>query len=102
MRAILETRMPRPPAEFAALQVSRLSEALLVSYGAMYNPESGANFKAIDSVVKVVRELDRYHGFVAAGERREPDPRRIPARAQRPLALSSPVSGGVGNGAASD
>ena len=31
---------------------------------------SGANLKAVDRVVKIVRELDRYHGFVAAARRR--------------------------------
>ena len=57
--------MPEPPAEFLALQVSRLNEALLVAYSAM----SGANLRAVDLVVKIVRELDRYHGF-SAGRRR--------------------------------
>ncbi len=32
---ILARRMPEPPAEFLALQVSRLNEPLLVVYGAM-------------------------------------------------------------------
>jgi hypothetical protein len=39
--------------------MSRLNEAPLVSFGAM----SGANLPAIDRVVKIVRELDRYHGL---------------------------------------
>jgi DNA-binding CsgD family transcriptional regulator len=43
---ILARRMPEPPAEFLALQVSRLNEALLVAYSAM----SGANLKAVDLV----------------------------------------------------
>jgi len=38
---ILARRMPEPPAEFVALQLSRLNEALLVAYGAM----SGANLR---------------------------------------------------------
>ena len=62
---ILARRMPEPPAEFVALQVSRLNDALLVAYSAM----SGANLKAVGLVVKIVRELDRYHGF-SAGRRR--------------------------------
>ena len=65
--------MPEPPAEFVALQVSRLNEALLVAYSAM----SGANLRAVDLVVKIVRELDRYHGFSAA-DRRVPAPRLQP------------------------
>src|SRR5208337_1499364 len=67
---ILARRMPEPPAEFVALQLSRLNEALLVAYGAM----SGANLRAVDRVVKIVRELDRYHpkfgGFRFLGLRR--------------------------------
>jgi hypothetical protein len=62
VRDILARRMPEPPAQFLAMQVSRLNEALLVSFGAM----SGSNLQAVDRVVKIVRELDRYHGFVAA------------------------------------
>ena len=62
VRDILARRMPEPPAQFLAMQVSRLNEALLVSFDAM----SGSNLQAVDRVVKIVRELDRYHGFVAA------------------------------------
>ena len=32
---------------------------MLVAYSAMSN----GNLKAVDQVIKVVRELDRYHGF---------------------------------------
>src|SRR5271163_1851988 len=65
VRDILPRRMPEPPAQFLAMQVSRIEEALLVSFGAI----SGANnLQAVDRVVKIVRELDRYHhGFAAAG-----------------------------------
>ena len=62
VRDILARRMPEPPAQFLAMQVSRLNEALLVSFDAM----SGSNLQAVDRVVKIVRELDRYPGFVAA------------------------------------
>ena len=76
VREILARRMPHPPEEFVAIQVSRLNEALLVAYSAM----SGPNLKAVDRVVKIVRELDRYHGFAAtappdAGERSSSRPR---------------------------
>ena len=80
---ILARRMPEPPAEFLALQVSRLNEALLVAYGAM----SGGNLGAVDRVVKIVRELDRYHGFSAADRRSHS--RRIEAKAAGPLALAA-------------
>ena len=62
-------RMPQPPAEFLALQVSRLNEALLVSFSAMHTSAAGANFEAVDRVVKIVRELDRYHGFAPLSPR---------------------------------
>ena len=80
VREILARRAPQPPAEFLALQVSRLNEALLLSYNEMYNEKTGANYKAIDSVVRIVRELDRYHGFCPA-----------PAGAGR-LALAAPLA----------
>jgi len=38
IRETLARRMPAPPAEFLAMQVSRLNEALLVSYSAMSGP----------------------------------------------------------------
>jgi len=81
IRDILARRAPKPPAEFLAIQVSRLHEALLVAYSAM----TGCNLQAVDRVVKIVRELDRYHGFVAA-ERRYPlgEP-----RSKRPLKARS-------------
>src|SRR5574337_289140 len=83
VQEILARRMPPAPAEFAALQVSRLNEALLVSYGAM----SGANLDAVDRVVRIVRELDRY-GFAAADWREDAGepPRRAPRALPAPAA----------------
>ena len=68
--------------------MSRLSEALLVAYSAM----SGANLRAVDRVVKIVRELDRYHGFSASRSRvlgdapqiEHEDRLALAARASRP------------------
>jgi hypothetical protein len=98
VREILARRMPRPPAEFVALQISRLSEALLVSYTAM----GGSNLKAVDRVVTIVRELDRYHGLssraVAAGAE---EPRLAPP-AEKPLALEAPRDDRLGNRLTSD
>ncbi len=62
IREILARRMPHPPAEFVAIQVSRLNEALLVAYSAM----APTNLKAVAQVVEIVRELDRYGGAFAA------------------------------------
>ena len=61
IREILARRMPVPPEEFVAVQVSRLNEAMLVAYSAM----APTNLKAVDRVVRIVRELDRYHGLFA-------------------------------------
>ena len=77
IKEILARRMPGAPAEYAALQVGRLNEALLVAYSAM----SGANLRAVECVVKIVRELDRYHGFVAPDRRAVRDGRSIEPKA---------------------
>lgn len=91
VREILSERMPQPPAEFLALQVSRLNEALLVSFTAMHTTAEGTNFEAVDRVVRIVRELDRYHGFAAAPRsREETEGRRLPPHVERPLALEGP------------
>ena len=62
VKDILARRMAAAPEDYAALQASRLNEALLVAMSAM-SPE---NLKAVALVVRIVRELDRYHGFVGA------------------------------------
>jgi transposase-like protein len=77
IKEILARRAPAAPEDYAALQASRLNEALLVAYGAM-SPE---NLKAVALVVRIVRELDRYHGFAAAGRR---NPRQAGVEAEEP------------------
>jgi hypothetical protein len=63
MRAIVQEtlarRAPEPPAEFLALQIARLNEAMFVAFGAMAN----GHLEAVDRVVRIVREYDRCHGF---------------------------------------
>jgi transposase-like protein len=85
VRDILVRRQPHPPAEFVAIQVSRLNEALLVAFSAM----SPTNLKAVDQVVRIVRELDRYGGAFAAEWRRAE--RSRPRRAAAPEALTGEV-----------
>ena len=98
VREILDTRMPRPPAEFLALQVSRLNEALLVSYAAMHSSVSGTNFEAVDRVVRIVRELDRYHGLFAVREvTPRPEHPQLPPPRQIPLALGPPIAEPLGD-----
>jgi DNA-binding CsgD family transcriptional regulator len=103
VRKILAERAPRPPAEFLALQVSRLSEALLLSYSAMHNSVTGTNFEAVDRVVRIVRELDRYHGFAAVPRpREERELLRLPPPAESPIAIGPTVGERIEIGAASD
>ena len=73
IREILARRMPALPEAFAAIQVGRLNDALLFAYGAM----AKNNFRGAELLVKIVRELDRYHGFVPA--RRRPSRREAAA-----------------------
>ncbi len=91
IREILARRVPHPPEEFVAIQVSRLNEALLVAFSAM----TGTNLKAVDQVVKIVRELDRYGGAFAAEWRRPEASPRITVRG-----LDTPVEGAAAFGAA--
>ncbi len=83
IRDILARRMPQPPMEFVAIQMSRLNEALLVAFSAM----SPSNLKAVDQVVKIVRELDRYAGACAA-EWARPDASRLDAPAEEDAAFA--------------
>ncbi len=95
MRAIVQEILSRPrpdetPSEFATLQVVRLNEALRASYSAM----SGGNLRAVDRVVRIVRELDRYHGFPARpGAMAKPRPRSLgPSALAERLKLACPAS----------
>jgi hypothetical protein len=98
VRGLLARRAPQPLAAFLALQVSGLNEALIVAYSAM----SGANLQAVDRVVTIVRELDRYHGFAFADERATRRPFRLAPPSPAPLALEAPGAGAEPNGAAND
>jgi hypothetical protein len=84
--ALLAQRAIDPPHEFIQLQIRRLSEAMLVAYSAMSN----GNLHAVDRVVKIVREFDRYHGFGSY-----PNEQRLaaPSPAAPPLALPGPPAG---------
>ena len=82
VKEILARRAPAPPEDFAALQMSRLNEALLVAYGAM----SPGNLRAVALVVRIMRELDRYHGFVVADRCSRRNPRGVDVDAEEPAA----------------
>ncbi len=59
VRNLVTRRAPEATGAFIAAPMSRLNEALLLSFGAM----SGENLAAVDRVVRIVRELDRFHEF---------------------------------------
>ena len=88
LRKDLARALPETPEEFAALQMSRLNEALLVAYSAM--GEMG--LKAVDRVVRIVRALDRLHGVArplaaaVAADAAEPAPVAAPSEGRRPAA----------------
>jgi hypothetical protein len=77
--AMLESRKVDPPAGFVQLQVARLSAAMIVSHTMMMD----GDLKAVDRVIRLTRELDRYHGFAQAPPPLEP-PRRLAAPAGQP------------------
>ncbi len=70
VRNLFARRAPEATGEFIATQMNRLNEALTVSFGAM----SAENLPAVDRVVRIVRELDRYQGV--CGGARGPSARR--------------------------
>ncbi len=87
VRQMLERREVDPPAGFVQLQIGRLSDAMMVAHAAMM----GGNMQALDRVLRIVGELDRYHGFARA--RPDPAVSATPALAASaaPLALPAPA-----------
>jgi hypothetical protein len=55
----LKEREIDPPASFVRLQIARLNDAMMVAYTRMIE----GDLQAMDRFVKLVGELDRYHGF---------------------------------------
>lgn len=89
---MLKREAAHRPGEYVELQIRRLSEALLVAYSAM----SGANLEAVDRVVKIVRELDRYYfgpGVLPASLMAPPPalPQAEEAQPAAPLKLAAPA-----------
>ncbi|HEY1942394.1 MAG TPA: hypothetical protein VGH40_09750 [Roseiarcus sp.] len=84
----LDRREIDPPEGFVQLQIGRLSDAMMVAHAAMME----GNLQALDRLVKIVGELDRYHGFGRA-----PSGRPVMAAALLPpaaapaLALPAPA-----------
>ncbi len=98
VQEILARRAPSPPAEYLALQVNRLNEAMIVAYGSM----AGGNLMAVDRVVRIVSEMDRYHGFFPRRTRAPVKRRRLALQPPEPLALAPSEVGRDGKVGASD
>jgi len=80
VQEMLERREVDPPAGFVQLQIGRLSDAMMVAHAAMME----GNMQALDRVLRIVGELDRYHGFRSE--------KGVPAAgATRALAASAPA-----------
>jgi hypothetical protein len=85
---MLESREIDPPAGFVQIQIARISEAMIVARTMMME----GDLQAMDRLIKLTRELDRYHGFgeptvslpaAASPPRRLAGPRRQKPRGRR-------------------
>ncbi len=56
---MLAKREVDPPAGFVQLQIARLGDAMVVAHTMMME----GDLKAMDRVIRLTGELDRYHGF---------------------------------------
>jgi len=67
LKTILARRGPQPPAEYLTRETSRLNEAMGLAYGAMADGE----LDAVDRLVGLVKEMDRFQGFFPGPRRRK-------------------------------
>ena len=73
---MLEKREVYPPSGYVQLQIARVGEAMVVAHTMMMQ----GDLQALDRLIKLNGELDRYHGF----GREQPRPsRRRPASSRR-------------------
>ena len=85
VQEMLERREVDPPAGFVQLQIGRLGDAMMVAHAAMME----GDMQALDRVLRIVGELDRYHGFRC--EKAEPLAGATPALAAPAPALALPA-----------
>ena len=92
---MLASREVDPPAGFVQLQIARLSDAMRIAHTMMME----GDLQALDRVIKLTAELDRYHGFGRAEIAPPPAP---PARIAAPAARAAArQAGGRGRGSRS-
>lgn len=60
---MLAKREVDPPAGFVQLQIARLSDAMVVAHTRMME----GDLQAMDRLIRLTGELDRYHGFGRVG-----------------------------------
>ena len=88
---MLERREVDPPAGFVQLQIARLSDAMSVAHTMMME----GDLQAMDRLIRLTGELDRYHGFgrapLAAEPAPAPSPPRLPPPSQAPLSSTQPT-----------
>jgi hypothetical protein len=86
---MLAKREADPPAGFVQLQIARLGDAMVVAHTMMMQ----GDLKAMDRLIKLTGELDRYHGFGRAEYPPTPEI-AAPQIAVRPreLLLAKPAS----------
>jgi hypothetical protein len=83
---MLAKREVDPPAGFVQLQIARLGDAMVVAHTRMME----GDLKAMDRLIRLVGELDRYHGFggaqIAAAPQTAPPPPQLAAPPRELLA----------------
>ena len=87
---MLAKREVDPPAGFVQLQIARLGDAMQVAHTLMMRE---GDLKAMDRVIRLAAELDRYHGYGRAEIAAAP-PAAPPARISPPaptLQLAKPT-----------
>ena len=67
-------------------QVGRLNDAMMIAHSAMMS----GNLQAVDRVVRLVNELNRYHGFGRAEALAAARAENLPLSESSPRALPSP------------
>ncbi len=87
VKTILARHAPSAPADYLALQISRLNQAMFVAAGEMHK----GDLKAVDRVIRLVSEMDRYHGFFPNADDKRVRPDRLAPPAPAPLALAPPA-----------
>lgn len=89
---MLENREVDPPAGFVQLQIARLGEAMVVAHTMMMD----GDLQAMDRLIRLTGELDRYHGFargaLPAAPEAAPTPGIAAPAAKLLLANSRPES----------